>query len=384
MNGHSYYSCRAKSLLVIAVFIFISSLTFADSKIVFGGTAVDGNGKIIPGYWIDDSWFSLYMPSKYSAGYVTCITTNESDIYCGGYLVDLNKKSVCVFWKNNSIEYLSVLESNGSYKTDRVNSIAVIYGDVYFSGYTQSQAAYWKNNELILLENLAKDIRYSNSSAKNLVFVNDKVVVGGNNQDETGHSYQGYWINGEWNYLDAPQDSIKNIFGAIIEQDSKLLIVGAYFDSTKDKGIDPTWGMIHPILWIDGKNHELMQPANGKRSWCTGIALLNDDIWVSGVVEDSLELRMAKKPTFNSAGYWKNGQWSFLPKIVENKQSETSGILINDGDVVISGYCMDIKDSKIPGYWKNEVWNKLEMNKNRKALANMHAREVTSMAILYE
>lgn len=384
MNGYCHFSFRAKSLLVIAVLLVISSFTFADSKIVFGGTAVDGNGKIIPGYWKDDSWFSLSMPSKYSAGYVTCIATNKSDIYCGGYLVDLNKKIVCVFWENNSIEYLSVLDNTGPYKTDRINSITVIDGDVYISGYTQSQAAYWKNNELILLENLAKDIRYTNSSAKNLLFVNKRIVVGGNNQDETGHSYQGYWINGEWNYLDAPQDSVKNIFGEILEKDSKLLIVGAYFDSTKDKGIDPTWGMIHPILWIDGKKNELMQPANGKRSWCTGIAFLNDDIWVSGVVEDSLELRMAKKPTFNSAGYWKNGQWSFLPKIVENKQSETSGILINNGDVVISGYCVDKKDAKIPGYWKNDVWNNLEMKKNGKALTIMHAREVASMAILYE
>lgn len=263
----------------------------------------------------------------------TCITTENNDIYIGGYTIDNpDEETIAKYWKNGVETSLS----DGNYTTI-VSAIAVSNGDVYCAGYETASngkkiATYWKNG---VAHNLT--LNNNDGEVKRIKVKNGNVYCAGYKINTAGNYEARYWINNT-SYTLAENAEANSIL--LVGDD--IYIAGS-IDNVDDTPIATYWKNGIPISITDGN-----YPA-----WSTDLFMDGNTLYVS--FDELIAGNQVAK-------YWKNGAITILSP--EDETYSTSAIYVANNDVYVCGYTQGLCQ-----YWKNGTLTKVN-NSNISGVVN--------------
>ncbi|MCL1864197.1 MAG: hypothetical protein FWF73_00100 [Spirochaetes bacterium] len=287
------------------------------------------------------------------------------DVYVGGY--SYSSQSVACYWKNGEMVPLSTKywkndekKPRDSTERSRVNSIAVIDGDIYAGGYYIKYdfsleiqaygtaeyevrvACYWKNGKLVSLT-------YSKyGSEVNSIFICGNDVYAGGFINNRKAKIGGYWKNGKWVGLSNAKNSS---------------MVNSIFVSGDDVYACGNSG--GPCYWKNGKWIALPYLDEKKKTFANSIFVSGNDIYICGYAREDFGIYVA--------GYWKNGEIIPLLPFAPNYNPNAVSIFVSGNDVYVGGYCYNSRFPTVAGYWKNGKWIALTPidNKERSQVASI-------------
>jgi hypothetical protein len=258
--------------------------------------------------------------------FVNCSSTPTAGqekelVYIAGY----TNNTLC-YWKN---EERTSLQEYSDENYSRVGSIFILKNDIYISGYSgkdiKVEPFYWKNNNK---QYLVVDKEYGASARGIFVDSSDIYVVG----KEKGYGPV-YWKNNK--IIKLPIDDWGNANSIFVSE--KDVYIAGYNEYYTEK-----YNLIYtPCYWKNDQRIDLTKPLYNYEGMAYSIFVLNDDVYVSGVVSDKY---------YDIPCYWKNGIRTDLPN--PSKRSCTFGIVTNNNSVYVVGYTEE-DGIIIPCYWKD-------------------------------
>lgn len=272
------------------------------------------------------------------------------------------------YWEYGKLVELTIASKGFESISGRIASMVIDNEDVYFggsidilvNGKRRSVAAIWKNEELCIIPNKPNEIWYT-ASVDCLQMRNKELVAAGIIQNQNGYKFPAIWTNDEWSFLDIPKDTSRILYETLCIINDNIIAVATYLDKTVE-GVDPTWGIMNPVYWINGNQQKLPIPIENKRCWCRGVAYNNNDQYIAGSIELNQEEIMKGKTAINTPGYWKNSKWNMLPVLQKGKSAETTSILAINNSIVIGGWCVDADNNRKAVYWIDGELFILEVN----------------------
>lgn len=259
--------------------------------------SVTGNDRAC--YWKNGVITNNVVPSGNPNYYANAMAVIGGDVYTAGYE---NKPSLwkCQVWKNGQHLY----ELGDAYCEAR--ALAVIGSDVYTGGQLYESptryALYWKNSADVTFLGM-------HASSGN-AFVNGFATSGSDLYAVGNIGNDGkFWKNGT-------ELSLSNSSGTIL----KAITV-----SGNDVFITGNAGTRTIRYWKNNTHTDITVPA-GREIYASGIAVENNDIYVSGW-ESTGTVLIAK--------YWKNGNEVVLGDGI--RHSYTGGIAVKKGKVYVAG-----------------------------------------------
>lgn len=291
--------------ILCSIFITVACKKDKDSADDTGGVYVAGmqrdsvTGNDRACYWKNGSITFSTVPSGNPNYYANAMAVAGNDVYTAGFEI---KPSLwkCQVWKNGQHLY----ELGDAYCEAR--ALAVIGSDVYTGGQLYESltryALYWKNSSDITMlgTNTNNGAAYVNGFAAS---GSDLYAVG--NIGNVGK----VWKNGA--EISLP-NSAGSVLKAITVSGNDVYIIGNVSVTTIR-------------YWKNNIHTDITVPA-GREIYASGIAVENNDIYISGW-ESTGTVLIAK--------YWKNGNEVVLGDGIKN--SYTGGIAVKNGKVYVAG-----------------------------------------------
>lgn len=270
-------------------------------------------------YWTNGKITNNVLPSGNNNYYANAMILVGGDVYTAGYE---NKPTLwkCQVWKNGQHLY----ELGDAYC--EAKALAVIGADVYTGGQLYEPptryALYWKNS--------------SNSTFLGSISTGGNAIVNGFATSGSDLYAIGTIGNTGKVWKNGTEQSLSNTTGT----DLKAITV-----SGNDVYITGNVGVRTIRYWKNNTHIDITVPA-GREIYATGIAVENNDVYVSGYESNGILL---------TAKYWKNGSEVILGDGI--RHSYTGGIAVKNGKVYVAGNQVALGTS-FPYYatlWENGV-----------------------------
>jgi hypothetical protein len=247
------------------------------------------------------------------------MTISGSDVYVCGFLGDATSgKSPAIYWKNNTLNYVT----DGTYQA-AARSIVVINGDVHVAGYesngTNWVAKYWKNGAPVVLTGGA------GSAEARGVFISGQDVHVAGYETIGGVSVAKYWKNSVETAL---TDGVHQAFAqSLVVSGDDVYVVGGE-QNDQGAGVVKYWKNGVGVSLTDGTQ-------NGE---ATSIVVSGSNVYVAGLVD-------------GKAAYWKNGVRGTLDDYAHPSITCTFGtsIALDGNDVYVLGQLSTMSSV----LWKN-------------------------------
>lgn len=160
------------------------------------------------------------------------------------------------------------------------------------------------------------------------------VYISGYFYGDLGREVPCYWKNGECVILP-------------IDASSNQGETNSIFATNEDVYVSGNLGWNKGCYWKNGKLKILSTGTNiiSQTIECSGISVLNDDVYISGSWEDTNSIKFPC--------YWKNDSLIPLSNYTNKNSGYTTSIFIKGNDIYISGALTDTVGMSHPCYWKN-------------------------------
>lgn len=304
---------------------------------------------------------------------------SPKDVYVAGLYTDTDTDiDVACYWKNGTKVDLGTGLPNDSI----ARSIYVVGSDVYAVGtyYDGSRdiASYWKNTTMVDLVDLG-----TGDSDANDIYVSDggKVYIAGA-YTSGADSIATLWTSATTK-VDLGSAGVDSYAYTIYPNDGVTLYIAGTSDTK-------------PTYWTyNTTTHAVVETVvSTDPGMAYGIAVSGSDIYLGGMLisgnpqaaywKNGVIVELSSAPDFGQgmtiavegsdvyvtgtlsvggassplAVYWKNGTPVNLSTLAATDLGTTTGVVISEGDVYISGFYMDSVTSptyEIPAYWKNDT-----------------------------
>lgn len=188
--------------------------------------------------------------------------------------------------------------------------------------------------------------------------ISDLYFIGGIDSDENILN-PGYYKNNSWIKLETLNNNILGLasYMAMINND---VYVSGVVTNSRD-------GLL-PCMWKNGELSLLPLPDNCKDALAVDIIDLNDKVIIGGTI---------KLPTEEVPVYWKEGELFFLCLAPNTYRGCVNAIYSNGNNIYCAGHCSLDKNVNIPGYWKNDKWFALPVLNNN--FQNVYVHDIKSV-----
>lgn len=363
---------KSIQLLVIALFLSISTLCFAQSDCVYiAGTYTDKDNRSYVAYWKSGQLTKLTNASMGADAMTIGATSIEvigNDVHVAGYKTSTDGKNrKAAYWKNGQEVPLRI--DDGYYWLEKSEAVVKKAGNDVYLFVTQPSPKnsaergyyyyYFKNGILQKLKINQDNFKlwyypYNNNEAK-LTFVtpNGDIYYGVRLTSKIDNkAYVTYWKNGEIIY----QKNSKSYDRVELISPRAIYVTDngdVYITGIKAKGNDMY--NYTAVYWKNGNEVMLSYDNSDTHTQATGIYLEGNNVYVSG------EEWINSHP---SAVYWKNGQKTYLNKYDANigREATTYSIAAVNGNVYTAGGV---------GYWVNNKLVKFKDVFDARWLVNM-------------
>jgi hypothetical protein len=246
--------------------------------------------------------------------------------------IDVSETTVKLNYYNSQEPVITKPHSDGLYIFNDIpdgmyNIEFTLYG--YEKGTINAFAVNKENvvNKNILLK---KSYNYSDYFLTNDA---DIYVIG--RAKENNISKAAYWINGIKYVLEGGENGYAN---GLKIWNNDAYIVGSYYDPSSTYVYDQM-----ACYWLNGVKYNLQCSTGGEAS---AVYIYNSSVYIAGSYNNGSKYIPC---------YWKNDIKYDLPIDGNDSYNRTSGIIVDNNDVYISGYCGTYNT----GYWKNGIWTEL-------------------------
>jgi len=214
------------------------------------------------------------------------------------------------------------------------NKKSVYITGIAYESVSVSHAGYWLDGKWNPLVTPPGTV---SSEAFKIFIAGTDVYITGRCKMKTISQY-GYWINGEWRTLDKEYKTgvIKTADGIAVSKNGDVYINGIRFDGFKNSLLKS-----HAGYWLNNCWYDLPFPSSENRSETNGIIIEDGDVYISGLYQD-------KECNYLNYCYWKDGLLFDLSAI--EKGSPIISMVVSGGKV----YALEST-----GYWINDTWHKL-------------------------
>ncbi len=288
----------------------------------------------------------LPMPAGAVSCWASQMTVSGGDIYIAGNYTDTNGKAIPGYWKNNTFVTLPLPSGVGSTQNAYCNAIVVSGGKVHASGYygvfwraEESRAIYWVDGTPSLLP-LHED--YSLSQSKNMVLSGGSVYIGGEARlkSDPNRTRGCYWKDSQHTLLPVPADTRSSECSAIAVLNGTVYAVGRYVLNTS---------YAYTVLW-DADGPRTLTPPEGYYIWSGGlvdIVASGGNIYIAATLCAETGLN-----AFNSA-YWEGDECRFLGQNASNTATLPRSVFVAGGKTYLAATS---NGSMGIYFWLNDNW----------------------------
>lgn len=291
----------------------------------------------------------------------------SSEIYAAGSCYKGDDFYIAGYWKNGKWNALPVPKGYSS----EADSIAFdSSGSIYVTGIynvshvdyaPKNKPGYWKNGKWNPLQ--APDD--SNFTLTGLVIdLTGNIYICGNYKSGK-NTFAGYWKNGKWNALANPYGELEALVSQIALDLSGNVYVGGscYNNSIRITG-----------YWLNGIWKELRNPYDPNGGSVSSVAFdQSGSIYIAG--ENKTQYAFSTQHPSQYAGYWKNSEWYECTNPYGPIYIAFASFLSfnSSGNVYVGGVCFN-GQIRISGYWEDSKWN---------AFLNPYGQYDSSLTCLY-
>jgi hypothetical protein len=246
-----------------------------------------GSNSTLPGYWLNEAWTPLALPTGATGGDAFAVALSGSDLYVGGRATSPGAAGLSGapgYWVNGK---WTALTGPGGSTSGNVYSLVISGTNVYAGGLgAAGGAGYWLNGTWVPL---TLPTGMTGAQIQQIVLSGTSVYV---LAATSGTGPVGYWLNGTWTALPVPTGYASGAAYSLLVAGANVYVCGSI---TNNSGKLPGY-------WLNGSWMALTLPVGATGGQAGASVYSGGVVYISGTLQGA----------GGGCGYWQNGSWIAL------------------------------------------------------------------------